>query len=411
MSVRQGEEVFARIQKLNLPMNEPWDGRPAVVEGSTFRPVELRGGIKLTLLSPRPQEMDRLASFWDRSLRGASDVDTEEPSQREEESIDANPLVYVVSAPAPADEKWRGRLKAALGLLLPDARSVAWNVELAPGTKEVPNARMGVVLVSPDALASEAVQKDISTLIIKAADASQMVLSWILLRSSAWKATLLSNYQALGDPNKPLGMLPEKEAAQQLQKIAQQIAAVALERTTTQGSSSSRPGADTLGLIDVNALAEQRFSPDRSVVNNASIAFLAEHHGRSLLVCGDASADVLTESIRSLARQRGVRRLRVDGMVVPRGGSARNLHRQLLELLDCDRYLIATSGERYGLPNRETIARILAFGRADRSVPLTLVFNYRTPTTKIWDDPELQRRWNYRAIYPQHEGGGIKVQI
>ena len=95
---------------------------------------------------------------------------------------------------------------------------------------------------------------------------------------------------------------------------------------------------------------------------------------KSLLICGDASADVLAGSIRRLIRQRGESRLRVDAIVVPHGGRAHNLHRQLLELLDCERYLIATSGERYRHPDRETIARILAFGPTDRSVPLTLVF-------------------------------------
>ena len=130
-----------------------------------------------------------------------------------------------------------------------------------------------------------------------------------------------------------------------------------------------------------------------------------------MLICGDASANVLAESIRGLIRERGARRLRVDACVVPHGGSAGNLDRELLQLLDCERYLISTNGERYGHPNRETIARILAFGRADRQVPLTLVFNYRAATTVVWEDAQLQARWNYRAIYPSRVDGGIKVQI
>jgi len=271
VSVRQAENVVAYIQKLSLPMNGPWPGGLAVVDGQTSRPIELRGGMKLTLLSPRGQEMERLASFWEKSLHASpesGDTDTDDSSPRAQET----------------------------------------------------------------------------------------------------------------------------EAAE------------------SQGSFRPK-GTPAEGPIDVDALAAGSFSADRSVFNNASIAFLAEHHGKSLLVCGDASADVLAESIQGLIRPRRVRRLRVDAMVVPHGGSSHNLHRQLLELLDCDRYLFATSGERHRHPDRETIARILAFGRTDRGTPLTLVFNYRAPTTAVWDDQELQRRWNYRAIYPGHEGGGIKVQI
>jgi hypothetical protein len=423
VSVRQGEEVAVRIRRLNLPLNGPWGGRAAVVEGPTAPLIELRGGIKLTLLSPRPQDMDRLASFWDRSLRSApesSDTETDEPLQRADEAKSAEQLVYVASAHS--DERWRDQLEQALAPSLPPER-VAWSAkapagEFEPLTEEsrqqwrqaARRARIGVVLVSPDALASDRVQEDISTL-VTAATESQMLLTWIPLSPTAWQDTPLSNYQALGNPREPLSELSEREATQQLQKIAKQIVDLTLDRSPAPDSSSRRQRVTTEAPIDVDVLAEQPFVGDPGVANNASIAFLAEHHGKSTLVCGDASADVLAESIQVLIRQRGVRRLRVDAIVVPHGGSARNLHRQLLELLDCERYLIATSGERYGHPDRETIARILAFGRLDRSVPLTLVFNYRAPTTAIWDDPELQRRWNYRAIYPQHEGGGIKVQI
>jgi hypothetical protein len=394
MSVRQAEEVIARLQALDLPRNERWEGRPAVVSGKTLRTIELRGGIALTLLSPRPQEMDRLASFWEKSLRGAqepSDVDTEEPSQRAEERS-----VYVVSAPQ--DEPWKERLEEEL---------VALGFVPAPTGDR---AQIAIVLVSPDAFASDLVQEDISAL-IKGAAASQLVLTWILLRPAAWDNTALSKYQALGNVKKPLAELPDDKATQELWKIAKQIADLTPVRKAKPSSSSRRERAATGGPIDVERLAEQPFLADRSVVNNASIAFLAEHHGKSLLVCGDASADVLAESIQALLRKRGKKRLRVDAVVVPRGGSERNLHRPLLELLDSDRYLFASNGERYGRPHRETIARILAFGRIDRRVSLTLVFNYRTPTTAVWDDLELQRRWNYRTIYPQHEGGGIKVQI
>ncbi|MGH9370895.1 MAG: hypothetical protein ACRD15_05135 [Vicinamibacterales bacterium] len=424
MSVRQAEEVAARVQRLNLAVNRPWDGRPAVVEGATSPPVELRGGIKLTLLSPRAHDMDRLANLWQKSLRGTaepSEIETDESSQRADETMRAEPLVYVASTSR--DEPWRERLKEALGPLMPDERFVFWSAkvpagEFEPLTEEfrqqrretVRRARIGIVLVSPDALASKGVQDDISML-VTAATESQMLLTWILLCPSAWDDTPLSRYQALGNPSRALSELPAREATQQLLNIAKQIVDLALDRSATQESLSRRQRAATEGPIDVDVLAEQPFVADRSVVNNASIAFLAEHHGKSLLVCGDASADVLAESVRALIRQRGVRRLRVDAMVVPHGGGAGNLNRELLELLDCDRYLIATNGERYGHPHRETIARILAFGRTDRSVPLTLVFNYRAPTTTVWDDPELQRRWNYHAIYPQRDGGGIKVQI
>lgn len=420
MSIRQADEVAARIRMLDLPMNGRWNGLPAAVGGPPLPSIELRGGIKLTLLSPRTEDLARLAAYWEKSLKTAHEpADADQASPGADEARETKASVYVVSAPE--DERWRGQLQQVLASLLLPGR-IVWSTNMAAGklaaTEEfrqwrrsaIEHARVGVVLVSPDALVSDWVQEDISELVTAAAE-SQLALAWILVRPAPWHGTPLAEYQALGNPTKALSEQPKAKATQQLAEIAHQIADLASKRTATPKASARRQRADDDGPIDVEKLVSVPFVADRSVVNNASIAFLAEYDDKSLLICGDASPDVLAESIRALIHQRGARRLRVDAMVVPHGGSAHNLHRELLELLDCNRYLIATSGERFRHPHRETIARILAFGRTDPGVPLTLVFNYRAPTTAVWDDPELQERWNYRAIYPQHEGGGIKVQI
>jgi hypothetical protein len=189
---------------------------------------------------------------------------------------------------------------------------------------------------------------------------------------------------------------------------AQAQEASGLKRAT---KSSSRRRDIERGPPDVEALANTPFTDDRSQSNAASIAFLAELHGKALLVGGDARAEVLCRSIAALLAQRGQERLRVDAFAVPHAGSARNTNRELLALLECDRYLFSTDGSAFQHPDRETIARILAFGRATPNRPLTLVFNYRSPTTQIWANPQLQSRYRYRAVYPQQNGQGIKLQL
>lgn len=55
-------------------------------------------------------------------------------------------------------------------------------------------------------------------------------------------------------------------------------------------------------------------------------------------------------------------------------GSDRNLSKNLLDLIDCDRYLISTSGARHAHPNEITMARIFTHGGAEKEI----IFNYRT---------------------------------
>jgi hypothetical protein len=78
----------------------------------------------------------------------------------------------------------------------------------------------------------------------------------------------------------------------------------------------------------------------------------------------------------------------------------------LLELLDCPRYLVSTDGQIFSHPDPEAIAKVIRFG-GHRP---TLLFNYHSVTTDRWDDPSLQRRYNYRTQYPEHASAGLRVE-
>jgi hypothetical protein len=165
--------------------------------------------------------------------------------------------------------------------------------------------------------------------------------------------------------------------------------------------------------IDVEALAHSPFRDDRSVPNGSSIAFLAEIEGRSLLIGGDAFDRVLVKSIRRLLLERGAQNdvLRVSLFVVPHFGSRTSASKELLELIACDRYVFATSGERYGNPDPETVARVITFGGARSGAPTTLIFNYRSAVNSVWGDKKLQERYRYTAIYPESGSAGVRIRL
>jgi hypothetical protein len=265
MSFRQVETLSAMIERADLPWNKQWQGGPAV-SSSNASSVELASGMRITLLSPRRNELDRLGNYW---------------------------------------------------------------------RKDLGEARL------------------------------------------------------VGDDMSTLGT----------------------RDGVTRERSSQKQGATDTGKMNVEALAAKAFVGDVSVVNAASIAFLAEYNGKALLVGGDAHDSVLSESIRMLLKRRNLKRLPLDAFVIPRGGSSRNVGRELLQLLDCDRYMVSTDGTRYQHPDRETIARIIVYGRATPDRPLTLIFNYRSKFTDPWANAELKNRYRYEAIYPTAPDAGVKVEI
>jgi beta-lactamase superfamily II metal-dependent hydrolase len=155
------------------------------------------------------------------------------------------------------------------------------------------------------------------------------------------------------------------------------------------------PG-DLLGEgLDVAALAAAPFAEDDAVANGSSLAVLARFEGRAVLLAADAFPGVLAGAVDRLLLESGDDRLRLAACKVSHHGSRGNTSRALLERLDCRHYLVSTDGRRHHHPDREGIARLLAYGGREK----ILGFNYRTPHNTVWDDPDLARRWRYEVRY------------
>ena len=128
-----------------------------------------------------------------------------------------------------------------------------------------------------------------------------------------------------------------------------------------------------------------RLGVDGSVPNGSSIAFLLEHDGRAVLLTGDAHANVLRDSIRRLLAERGEEVLRLDAFKLSHHGSRNNITAELLGLLECDRFLVSTNGDRFDHPDVETIELIGTRGKTRRP---QVIFNYRTERTAAWADDD-----------------------
>ncbi len=168
--------------------------------------------------------------------------------------------------------------------------------------------------------------------------------------------------------------------------------------------------ADAEALADVDGLADTQFAGDNGAPNGTSIALLAEYGGAGALLAADAHAPVLVASIQKLLRKRGAPRLKVDLFKVSHHGSQNNVSSELIQLLDCPRYLISTNGDHFYHPDRQAIARILKYG-GDRK---TLYFNYHTRWNQVWGDDALdpvRQRYNCTTSYPPADRPGTVVSL
>lgn len=161
----------------------------------------------------------------------------------------------------------------------------------------------------------------------------------------------------------------------------------------------------TKGNID--KLAEARFKGDPSRANGSSIGFLAEYDGKSALLVGDAHAPVLLESIEKLVADRGNTRLKVDAFKLAHHASQNNLSKELVQLLDCRKWLVSTNGNKFKHPDAEALARVVKYAGGKPR----FYFNYRTRFNEFWDRADVREKYGYSATFPPDDTPGIVVAV
>jgi beta-lactamase superfamily II metal-dependent hydrolase len=165
-----------------------------------------------------------------------------------------------------------------------------------------------------------------------------------------------------------------------------------------------------LGPLDqlgdwVAAKAGAPFTPDRTTPNGSSIAFLAEYEGSSCLFLADAHSEIIEASLRRLAVERRVNRIKVNAVKLAHHGSKNNLSRELLDQLSCKHYLVSTNGDKFGHPDAEAIARVIKYG----GVAPEIHFNYRR-TQREFDGSNM-KRYGYTVKYPKTDQDGITLEL
>ncbi len=121
---------------------------------------------------------------------------------------------------------------------------------------------------------------------------------------------------------------------------------------------------------------------DGSAANGSSIAFVAEyeHDGGTdrWLLSGDAHVDVLVKSLERYAKEKELGPpVPLDGFKIPHHGSVNNMSEDLLDIIDCRRFLISTNGAYFKHPDAECIEKII-----EKTEHPELAFNYRTSFTE-----------------------------
>lgn len=126
------------------------------------------------------------------------------------------------------------------------------------------------------------------------------------------------------------------------------------------------------------------FKEDDAVHNGSSIAFILEIEDKKMMFLGDAHPSVIVDSLKQLRYSKD-RKLKIDLMKVSHHGSKANTSDELLDMIECDKFIISTDGSKHGLPNKETIARIV-----NKHEKCKIYFNYPKLIDDVFNEDELR---------------------
>ncbi|MEA2235661.1 MAG: hypothetical protein QOC81_385 [Thermoanaerobaculia bacterium] len=129
------------------------------------------------------------------------------------------------------DSEWLERLKRVLAPLVRNHTVDLWDDErIRPGqawheeiTNAMKRARIAVLLVSPNFLHSEYINREELPFMIAAAERDKVSIVWVPIAASLYEETALLHVHAAHDPARPLNTLPEGEVDRCLVAIAKKI--------------------------------------------------------------------------------------------------------------------------------------------------------------------------------------------
>lgn len=170
-----------------------------------------------------------------------------------------------------------------------------------------------------------------------------------------------------------------------------------------------KPRRVLLGVPTLEEVAARASDDDTAEANGSSIGFVFRYKDggvmRSVLFAADNHPDALVDGLDALRKLKP--KYRLDACKLPHHGSRRNVTRDVVQRIDCPRWLFSSNGVQFSHPNPEALARVVVDGGENP----TIVGNYTTKFFTDFRDTYPPAQHGYAMVLPDSGSEGISIEI
>lgn len=158
--------------------------------------------------------------------------------------------------------------------------------------------------------------------------------------------------------------------------------------------------------IQLNKFDLLTWEEDSSIENGSSISVLTEFDGNRILWLADSHPSIIVQSLKNLGYSEW-NKINCNWVKVAHHGSKGNNSDELYSLINCSNYLFSANGtNKYRLPSKKSIARILRNQNRDKNSHYNLVFTYHNDVLKSIfknEDDNIYKELRFDTQFLKHE--------
>lgn len=148
-------------------------------------------------------------------------------------------------------------------------------------------------------------------------------------------------------------------------------------------------------------------SLDTRMPNQSSIVLLLEYNNKRSLLTGDVTPKRLESIVSKLYEENDKKLIPLDFIKLPHHGSHRNITKDIISKISCNKYVICTDGNNHFLPDKKALLKVIKYQSINKK-RVSFLFNY-SETLEMLRITDIEKRKYNIVLEPNNSINGYSL--